>query len=329
MIAVSFDALLLAPAALAVILSWSAVGKLRLTSSGRLDGLKELGGPSWLQRSWIVDVHPWAELLISILLLTTPAPFATIAAAAAFGLMAVYTLMVVSAYRRPEPASCTCFGGTPTEISRRTLARNTVLLGVAVVVLLDAITGRGFVSRLGEQGADGIAWLGGAAVLCALARLAMAPVPPDSADSWDLDGELDGPARLLVDPGLELIDEHGTGRRLVDLASTAPQLLLFGSFGCSACSAIYRDFRHFAALLPGIDVRYVVAVRPDDQELSDDVPVWRDPDGEVARSLQADERRPASVLVGVDGLTAGAAYGSNRVRAHVGTLVAQLAEIGS
>lgn len=322
---VGIDALILAPVAMASILSWGAVGKLRLSPSARLDALAELGGPSALQRAWIVDLHPWVELLVAVLLVATPVPYAVGASLAALGLTVVYLGLVVAAHRRPERATCSCFGRSRAELSGRTVARNAVLVAIAAAALVDAAGGGGFVARIREQGGTGLLWIGGATVVAVLAALLVDPARDHAPDGADLVGERDGPIRVPVAADLELLDEHGLPRRVTELAGAAPQLLIFGSFGCSACSSIYRDFPHFAALLPGIAVRYVVTPRDGDPRTApDEVPLWSDPDSVVARALGAAEQRPASVLVGVDGLTAGTAYGARDVRSHVGTLVVQL-----
>ncbi|HVK28543.1 MAG TPA: MauE/DoxX family redox-associated membrane protein [Nocardioides sp.] len=319
------DALILAPAALAVVLSWAAIGKLRASPASRLEELREVGGPAWLQSAWVAAVHPWLELVLALLLVVTPPSLVVPPTAAVLLLLAVYLILVASAYRRPEPARCACFGGSPSEVSRRTIARNAVLLGVAAVALADSVAGGGFAARLAEQGWGAITWLLATALLSGLAVLLTTTVGDGSPapDAFvDMNEE---PVRLPVEPHLELVDEQGSARPVAALAARAPQLLVFGSSGCAACSSLHRDLPHFASLLRGIEVRYVVtAAARDVVESSSGVPTWRDPDARVARALQANEARPASVLVGVDGLTAGSAYGANHVRAHVGSLLVQL-----
>lgn len=336
----SAEALILASAAVAAVLVWAAVGKLRLNSADRLRALDDLGGPSWLRRRWVLDAHPWVELLIALGLVASPAPYAALAAGLAVGLSVAYLGLVAAALRRGDGASCACLGGSAAAVSRRTVVRNLVLLVLAAAALVDAVAGHGFVDRLAEQGWRGAVWLVGVAVVVTLAVLVADRGRPairagtDRADRGaGLGDDVEGMVRVPVPPDLVLIDEHGVPQRLGELAASAPQLLIFGSFGCSSCSVTYRDFPHFVGLLNGVGVRYVVAdhrpghqddARPDRTRSTPEVPLWRDPGGAVARTLRADQMRPASVLVGVDGLTAGTAVGPQQVRAHVATLVAQL-----
>lgn len=323
----TYDALLLAPAALAVVLVWSAVGKVHAGSDARLAAVADLGAPAWLRRRALADLHPWVELALAVGLLVQQAPLLLVPALGAAVLMALYLLLVVRALRAADGAACACFGADSMPVTRRTVLRNGVLLGLALLALVDAASGHGFVDRLREQGAEGVLWLVGAGVV-ALVVATVAGGGGDPIDAGDVLPDDEMLERRPVDPALVLLDEQGGPHLLGDLAATHPQLLVFGSPGCAACSATYREMAHYDGILSGIGVRYVIAGEPAPlTQPSEEFPVWFDPHGTVARGVGAPEHSPCSVLVGVDGLTAGEAVGTAQVRAHVGSLAIQLAPL--
>lgn len=317
--------LVLAPAVLSAVLAWSGVAKLRAGGPARRQAMLDLGVPRPLRWSIVADLHPWAELGLALALLVARPPWLLVPALLVVLLMIVYLALVVRALSSTESATCACFGAEGTPITARTVARNLLLLALAAVTVADAAAGRGFARRLSAQGAEGWAWLVGVGVVVAVVALVL---PRGQGEGAELQDDLADPEmeRRPVDPDLVVYDERAQPHRLGDLTRERALLLVFGSPGCAACSATYREMAHYDGILSGIEVRYVVAGDPVPlTHPSDDFPVWFDPQNTVARAIGAPPSSPCSVLVGADGLTAGEAVGTAQVRAHVGSLAIQLA----
>ena len=121
---------------------WPASRTLRLSDSGpekiasttSVLGLLRL--PNALQQRWVALALPWGEGLLAAAILLAPAGAPQVLAAAlTLVLMASYWVVVARAMTfRPRP-SCGCFGDIGDQrITGRTLARNSVLVGLAVHV---------------------------------------------------------------------------------------------------------------------------------------------------------------------------------------------------
>jgi len=124
---------LLARLLLAAIFLLAAVAKLR-DREGSRDALREFGLPAALARPAAV-LLPLAELAVAVLLL--PAATARAAAAAALGLLCVFTAAIAVQLARGRKPDCRCFGQLQASpIGPRTLVRNAVFAVLASLVLL-------------------------------------------------------------------------------------------------------------------------------------------------------------------------------------------------
>ncbi|MBK6956941.1 MAG: hypothetical protein IPH27_16365 [Actinomycetales bacterium] len=103
--------LLAAPLVVAGVLAVSGVAKLGDVSEG-VRGLRELQVPDWLVRDGVARAHPIAEIVIGLGLVLLPTPWRTVAAVAALGLLAAYTVLVLAALRRAREVRCNCFRAT-------------------------------------------------------------------------------------------------------------------------------------------------------------------------------------------------------------------------
>lgn len=136
-------ALHVATLALASILVIAAVGKLRGDDADTREEWDELGVPAALNRRWLRSIHPIAELAVVILALL-PGPASLAGALGMVALTTAYLVLIVAAWRRPEPVACTCFGSAwRSEITGRTVVRNALLVTLGVCALLAVVIGRG------------------------------------------------------------------------------------------------------------------------------------------------------------------------------------------
>jgi uncharacterized membrane protein YphA (DoxX/SURF4 family) len=114
---------------LAATLTWAAVAKLR-SPRRTAEDFTSLGLRAPETLAWAV---PATELAIAVLLVFLRSWGGLLASAVLIG----FTTIIVRVLRHPEAygdVSCACFGGTShRRLSWRSLARNVVLLGLAVV----------------------------------------------------------------------------------------------------------------------------------------------------------------------------------------------------
>lgn len=112
--------------ALAVVLAWAAISKLRRPVVTAAD-MAGLGLPYAPALAWIVPV---VELVVAGALLTVPGWGGVVA----FALLAAFTALLASVVRSGRAVPCACFGGTSRQpVSSRHLVRNAVLLGLAAL----------------------------------------------------------------------------------------------------------------------------------------------------------------------------------------------------
>ena len=102
-------------------------------------GASKLRDPGWPPsarrfgaHAWTVPVLPWVELVLGGLLVARVGGRWTAAAAA--GLLAVFLVVVWRRVAAGDETPCACFGRASTApMTVRTVARNAVLVGLAVV----------------------------------------------------------------------------------------------------------------------------------------------------------------------------------------------------
>ncbi|WP_129656609.1 MauE/DoxX family redox-associated membrane protein [Rothia halotolerans] len=118
---------------LAVVLAVSGAAKTRAPEAVRR-AFSDLRVPALLDRRWIRVAFPAAEALLALALLAAPGAAAPAAATLAVLLFGAYWLLIRRALGFEAPVACACFGeADAAPVTRRTLARNTVLLLLAVL----------------------------------------------------------------------------------------------------------------------------------------------------------------------------------------------------
>ena len=107
-----------------------AAGALKLSSREWSSQAAGFGTPRWL-----VPVVPWVEIVLGALLV--PGVGGRITAIAAAALLAAFTVVVAVRVAQRSTAPCACFGSLSARpVGPATLARNVVLLALAVVAAL-------------------------------------------------------------------------------------------------------------------------------------------------------------------------------------------------
>lgn len=323
--------LVLAPLLLAVLLVVSAVAKLRDPGDPRA-AFESLRVPRALAADWIVRSVPWFELALAAALLVLPGWGFLAAAFAAAALFGAYLALVTRALLASSDASCNCFGAaTSGRVTTWTVARNALLLILALVTLLDAFRlPRAVVARVATLSADDWTWLGMAVLVAAAVftsfyeggaavESAPEPVPPEV----DADGEY---VRHPI-PFAELFETDGTARTLRQLAAQRAVLLVWVSLGCGGCQTILPKLPQWAEQLPMIDVRAVLADASAVEEASPLRPLLlEDRDWHTGRLLEV-PGSPGGVLLGADGLLAGGpVMGASAIEELVEGILEQVAE---
>ena len=101
---------------------------------------------------------PYGELVLAAFLLLASGVWYVLATTVTLLLFVAYFLVILRAVRLPYPVSCSCFGRLGLgEVTGWTLARNGVLLALALVTWVDSWDGEGVAERLGDLG--GWAWV--------------------------------------------------------------------------------------------------------------------------------------------------------------------------
>jgi uncharacterized membrane protein YphA (DoxX/SURF4 family) len=198
--------LLVARLLLAAVFAVAAAGKL-VSPSRTVETLEEFGVPASL-RGPVAIALPLAELAIAVGLL--PAATAAWAALAGALLLAAFTAAVARTLTQGREVDCNCFGSLgPSRISRWTLARNVVLLALAVGIA---------VAAQGDPGTSAVAWIGDldtAALALLAGGVAIALAALNLAFFWQL---MRQNGRLLNQ--LEALEAGGGGTAA---APTGPQ----------------------------------------------------------------------------------------------------------
>lgn len=337
-------AFVLAPLVLAAVLAASGWAKRRAVASTE-SVLRLLRLPAALQRRWVAQALPWGELVLAGLVVLLPAgPGQQLAAAATLLLMLAYWVVVARAMTFDPRPSCGCFGEIGDQrITARTLARNTVLVALAVVYLGWALADESVLGTL-TDGSQAPLWVAGAAVAALVTWFIVAgpPAEPHDHDLADLYAQAvarsrsHAPAASKADPEAEddyvrtpipaalLTDPEGRNHTLAELARARAQLLVFVNCYCGTTAAALRAWPGYRSRLPEIDVRLVFAgVAPrtvgDGTDVSD---AWTD-HGAVAAGHLGLSGSPAAILLGADGLVAGGPVSGND---EVDAFVEEIAE---
>jgi len=255
-----------------------------------------------------------------------PAWLGVAAAGAAVALCILYLVLIAREAARPEPATCDCFGSAaPTVISARTVARNVVLLLLALVALGHAVQ-VGSPAQVLASAPESTWWWLAAVGLAALTTYLVLPQVPDlpqvpeptappAREAADADAEY---VRTLT-PMTTLVDAAGTSYDLVSMSARRAHLLLFVNPGCGGCAPVVEKVPQWQDLVPEVEIRLVV--RQEIADLASSRPDWvpialHDPDGLTARALRAIST-PTAVLLGTDGMLAGGPVAGSEAVEHL------------
>lgn len=321
-------AFLLAPVACAVVLLLSGIAKYSDPEATR-SAFVAMRVPAALSSPTAVRLLPVAEIALGVLLLVTWGRALAVTAAGVTVLFATYWVLVLLVLRRGEEVDCGCFGAAgDATVTSATLARNTVLLGLAVVATVFGAQGSGAVPALRDLGGGDLAWLLMAAAVTAAAVLVVGV----RRGSTGTPGPVPVPGEQLADyertpiPFAVLSNEDHETVTLRKLADERPQLLLQLSSSCASCHAVAAQVPAWIPRLGPVEVQLVFTetledlppeVRPEGARL------WFDVERGAYHAFAS--RTPSAVLLGADGLLAGGPVaGSRDVAQFVDDIVAEI-----
>ena len=291
------------PLLLVVVLAISAVAKLRDPRDTR-SVFGQLRLPRLLTALRAPALLPYAELVVAAGLLVLPGGWYVVAATLALLLFSAYVVVVARALTFGYPLLCGCFGELGLGwVTRRTLVRNVVLLGAALVTFADSWRGEGVLERLTDLG-DQAWWLAGVALAVVTTALVVHEGgPPDQVPHEELSDTY-----LALPIPYAVLDGPGGPGSVWALSDSAARLLVFADLadGREAADLLDRLPGWVEALAP-VEVHLVgqgewadlAAAYPDVADR-----LLGDPDGDTAARLQVFSR-PGAVLLGTDRLLAG------------------------
>ena len=336
---------------LAAVLITSGVAKL-FDREGSADAVRDFGMPDRLARPIAVLLPP-VEIGVGAALLVDRT--AVVAAAAATGLLGVFSVAIAVNLAQGRRPDCHCFGKLHSApVGAAALARNLLLaaLGTAVAIagpvprlsgwLLDLEPGyqallAGAVAVVLVMAAQTWLLLGllrqhGRVLLrldeaeAAVRRLAPGALAPDPAVPRQRNGvRATGLAPGSAAPSFHLADVRGGAVALSNLLATGlPLLLVFTDPGCGPCRELLPDVAEWQRSRSGsVDVVVVSAGEAvASQAVAAGLDLSRvlvDPGRTTAGAYRA-HGTPSAVLVGTDGrVTAPLAAGADAIRALVAT----------
>jgi len=314
---------MLAPLTCGVVLLISGGTKAGKPAATR-DAFISMGVPKFLRSEALVAALPYVEIALGVLLLATWSWPLAVVAAATTALFAAYWVLVLRVLRLGEEVDCGCFGALGDDrVSGTTLARNSLLVVLAVLAAVFGSAGSGVLPALRDFGSTDWWWLVLTAAVAATAVLVVGLRRPgamiDDDDLLDYD-------RVPI-PFALLEDASGTRTTLRQLAGQRPQLLVFLSSSCWSCETVAAQLPEWVSRLGPVEVSTVFTEPlegiPETMRLAG-VPAWFDV-GRGATDTFADGR-PSAVLLGADGaLAGGPVAGAGDVTTFVDDIVAELA----
>lgn len=318
-------ALVLAPLACGAALLVSGAAKLG-DRAGTRAAFKALEVPRALRVPWVIRGLPYAELVLGLALVLTWGWALALTGVLSVALFAAYWVLVARVVRRGREAHCNCFGNLGDDrVTWRTLARNSVLVVLALLVVVFGAQGSGVPPALRDfRGADWL-WLAMAALVALGAALLMAR-PPGRAEATDVaEGQVLDYVRQPIPFGM-LEAEDGTRRTLRQLAAERPQLLVLLSVGCGSCHDVAAGLVRWVDRLAPVEVDLVftqpLAELPEDLRPAG-IRRWLDLENGVTETFGW--ARPSAVLLGADGMLAGGPVGGfGAVMEFVEDIVAEL-----
>lgn len=345
------SALALAPLTLATVLVLSGLAKLPDPQSTH-SMMRLLRLPGAVATAPVARLVPWAELSIAALLLTPWRWTFAVGALAGLALFLVFWVIIARAMTFDPRPSCGCFGKVGDHrINGRTVARNTTLVGLALVSGYLALQGRTGTGLLAGFGVGDWLWLLLAVALAAVAVFILGGGPSSGQlsrrqqrDLRRQREEMEARQAAAAPPAEEPADELdyerkpiprgvlvGRDHRTVELSSLTrarAQLLVLVNCWCGPTHAALERLPRWREQLPELGVQMIFTPHPFETDV---VPaelsgIWWDPGDQVYHALLAGPS-PAAVLLGADGLTAGGPVnGIEEIEAFVSDIAAQLAE---
>lgn len=345
------SAFALAPLTLAAVLVLSGLAKVPDPDSTH-SMMRLLRLPDAIASAVTARLVPWAELAVAALLLTPWRwSFAVGALAASLLFLAFWVIVARAMTFDPRP-TCGCFGRVGDHrINARTLARNSVLLALAILTSVISLQGETGTGLLAGFGTGDWVWLVLAVALAAVAVLVLggsseprplsarqrrrleqlAPRSPggpgaDAATGQDTDGAEDY-VRSPIPDGLLVGREHEV-RSLPRLAAQQAQLLVLANCWCGSTIAAIDQLPAWRERLPQLGVQLVHTLAPwDEPRLARLDGVWWDPGARVYTALRSGAS-PAAVLLGADGLLAGGPVnGVEEIEQFVEDIAGELAQV--
>jgi hypothetical protein len=319
---VTEPALVLAPLACAVVLVLSGVAKYGDPGATRA-AFVSMRVPEALRSTTVVRVLPVGEIALGLLLLVTWGWALALVGAAVTVLFAAYWLLVLLVLRRGEEVDCGCFGATGDDrVTGATLARNTLLVGLAALATAFGAAQSGLLPALGDLSAGDGTWLAMAAAVTAVAVLVVGRWPSvevvDDADLLDYQRD-PIPFALLRDA-----DDNTSTLR--ELAAERPQLLLLLSSTCGACHDVAELVPDWLPRLGPVEVQLLFS-EPLEWLPAEVTPpgakVWFDVEGGAGFAFAAG--RPSAVLLGADKFLAGGPVaGTSAIKTFVEDVIAEI-----
>ncbi len=311
---------------LAAVLVVSGLAKVRAPDA-TADAVVSLRLPTLLVAARVPSLLPWAELGLAAALVLAPQPAYAAAAALTLVLLGGYLVVIARALRFPEPVTCACFGRlSPGQVTAVTLARNVLLVLLAVAALVDAGRDDAVLPRLATLGATDWAWLGMVAAAALLAGLVVhgGRDPRQDGPSGRADATAEDYLRSPI-PDAALVTLDGDSVTLRELARDRDRLLVFVNLGCGSCLRVIDRLPAFVAATPELATHAVIGTPEAAEQLPGGLAPLLDP-GQAVQGL-FEVRTPAAVLLGADGrLAAGPVVGFSAVTDLLAGIVDQLAE---
>lgn len=272
------------PFLLAAVLAVSGLAKLRSLRIAE-EAFVSLRLPNWLRTLKAPQILPFAELVLAAGLMLTSGPLAVIVNTAAVLLFVAYLAIIVRALTFDEKVTCSCFGELGLgSVDTFTAVRNALLVGLSLVSLYDAFSGRSVIARwLDFTGAQWL-WLLGVIVAAALTWLIaghrgsdVSQVRTGLAKGARLTGELQRVDGSTVAIG----DVTARGRRT---------LLAFVSPTCGSCLGVIEQLRTWQHEAENVTTYLVLPMRPTPNYAglldAEDFSVLFDADAKVMSQLQ-------------------------------------------
>ncbi|UFS60828.1 MauE/DoxX family redox-associated membrane protein [Subtercola endophyticus] len=273
---------------------------------GTADSFRSFGVPALIDRRSIHRSYPYIEIVVGVGVVIAPSPVWWPMAVIAGLVLATLSILVGGVLVRSVAVSCNCFG-SKVPVTWRTLARNVLLVGGAVVLVgaspsapspvIVAMTDNSalIVSTFGAAGAT--------VLLSFLSRASSRRAIPRGAQT--------AVDRALPIPDLTLFDDDRNPVALPSLVASGAALLVFVKHGCSACEKVVNRVSD-GELIAGSVVVRVVERMPADRPAAKRSRLWDDR-AEVARTLTI-RNSPAAILLALDGtIPADPVYGADQI----------------